>query len=476
MRTAVILTLAVFVAGAGAEARGQQVSVAQAPTTSLQLLEGDRAHVIGIHVTVDGLPFGEYWNKTFDAIFAFADSDSDGNLNAEEIRLVPSARAVRLSLGSGFTPPVASIKSISEIVSNDSQTCSREQLRNYYRGNRAGQVQMGYAKLPQTVAITKALIRALDEDGNGRLSQAELLKAEAVLKRLDSNDDELIGVGELVPNGTYPGSWAANALPKSAGVDLSPSSDRSLQLKQLPPRGDAASGQVETEQQREPAAPTTVWRIQISDQVQDQPLKVATSTRCESWSIPGPLNGLHDQLREDLASPEATSSSDASNNRSPAGRSPRAWLTALVDRDRNEKASPQEVDQWLALQRQLIHGQLLIGVYSGGGLFELLDTNHDAALSIRELRTAWQVLESASCTFEGHMQISQMGNVVLFVVSQGYPHSLARVSTSDVEWFRQMDRNSDGDVSRREFTGSPDAFGRLDKDRDGLISSQEAAP
>ncbi|OYW11368.1 MAG: hypothetical protein B7Z55_19400 [Planctomycetales bacterium 12-60-4] len=38
-----------------------------------------------------------------------------------------------------------------------------------------------------------------------------------------------------------------------------------------------------------------------------------------------------------------------------------------------------------------------------------------------------------------------------------------------------MDRNSDGNVSRREFTGSPEAFRRLDVDQDDLISPQEAA-
>jgi hypothetical protein len=37
-----------------------------------------------------------------------------------------------------------------------------------------------------------------------------------------------------------------------------------------------------------------------------------------------------------------------------------------------------------------------------------------------------------------------------------------------------MDRNADGDVSRREFTGSPAAFTRLDADSDGLISVGEA--
>ena len=37
-----------------------------------------------------------------------------------------------------------------------------------------------------------------------------------------------------------------------------------------------------------------------------------------------------------------------------------------------------------------------------------------------------------------------------------------------------MDRNRDGDVSRREFLGPRDQFDRLDRDNDGLIDADEA--
>ena len=41
-------------------------------------------------------------------------------------------------------------------------------------------------------------------------------------------------------------------------------------------------------------------------------------------------------------------------------------------------------------------------------------------------------------------------------------------------WFRKMDRNRDGDVSRKEWLGTKEAFDEIDTDRDGLISAEEA--
>jgi hypothetical protein len=468
VRTVALLSLIVL--GFGGWASGQ--STLSAPTDLLQFTEGDRTHEVSLLVTIDDLNFDEYWSRTIDAIFDFADANSDGVLNDDEIKLAPSARAVRLSLGSGFTPPVASIRNLSDVVSGPAQSCSKADLQDYYRRQNAACLTISHGQLPNTAAITARILQALDGNRDGKLSQAEFERAETTLRRLDGNDDELIGVGELVANGIYPGNSASNALRANAAIDLSSGSGGSLQLKRIPRIAEATGLSAQS-----PGVERAVWQLKVSDQLDELPLKLPTKARCESWTVRAPLSELFDEFSTSVLKPaaEAPAENSAATGRR-RGRSNREWLIPMADRDRNGEASDQEVKQWLEVQRQLIRGQVLVSFYYGGGLFEILDTNHDAGLSIRELRNAWATLEAASCTSGNVVELSQIPNVLLLVASQGYPSHLAKTfAASRPEWFRQMDRNSDGDVSRREFTGSPDAFSRLDRDRDGLISIAEAA-
>jgi Ca2+-binding EF-hand superfamily protein len=129
------------------------------------------------------------------------------------------------------------------------------------------------------------------------------------------------------------------------------------------------------------------------------------------------------------------------------------------------------------------------------GLFELADTDGDGRLSLRELRNMVKLLEKLDTNGDGVLTWDELprhyraefgpgsgggsdwdGRVLLassFRVYQNGSMALP-VRTAGPLWFRKMDRNQDGDVSRREFLGTDEEFRRIDTDGDGLISAEEA--
>jgi len=450
-----------------------------APAAVLELVDATGVRTIDVEIAIDGRPFDAHWQATFDAIFAFTDVNADGVITAEELRLVPSAQAMRLSLGSAFAPPVSPVQTVATLTGRDSDSCSREALRDYYRRNGVGDLFVGCGRLSGTAAITQALVAALDQDRDGRVSRAELQEAETSLRRYDANDDELIGVAELVANATYPGTSATRSLRAESTYSLSEQSgDRVLRRVK---KGSAAEGRAEQPDakaataDRAGAVNHSVWTIRVAEKIEASPLLVAYSGRIESWAVPGAIGDLQTRLRAEVTAPEPDASNGGNEDQQQRRRASRDWLIPLVDRNRDGKAAKEEIDAWLALQSQICRGQILLSVYSGGGLFELLDADHNAGLSLRELRSAWQKLESASATVQDAVDLPRVPEGLLLIVSQGYPEQLARTPAVGPEWFGKMDRNSDGDVSRREFTGSPTQFQRVDADGDGLISREEAA-
>jgi Ca2+-binding EF-hand superfamily protein len=167
----------------------------------------------------------------------------------------------------------------------------------------------------------------------------------------------------------------------------------------------------------------------------------------------------------------------------------------LLDQNGDGKLTMQELEEYLekvqSLQaRAFTSSTVLMISGEGQGIFDALDRNRDGRLSARELSALPQLLSATD--EDGHLTRDEVPRIRrlsagLYRASfhrsaagepftpPGLPLLTLDWSGESLAWFRKMDRNGDGDLSRREFLGSREDFDRLDKDGDGLISAEEGS-
>ena len=103
-----------------------------------------------------------------------------------------------------------------------------------------------------------------------------------------------------------------------------------------------------------------------------------------------------------------------------------------------------------------------------------LDANHDEMISLTELSVELKaVFKAGTPRINGPFRPTVMAAALRKVNATGLTVS-DRVKGKSPSWFLKMDRNHDGDLSRKEFLGRKVLFDRLDENRDGLISPEEA--
>jgi Ca2+-binding EF-hand superfamily protein len=166
-----------------------------------------------------------------------------------------------------------------------------------------------------------------------------------------------------------------------------------------------------------------------------------------------------------------------------------AALFQYLDSDADGKVFETEWATHGGRLMALAQAQLRLQVSDRGQpLFEALDEDQDGRLDRHELGdlssrlSAWDADGDAAVSPGEVPQLlrivaSNEVRLFTFAFSSSVETSVATSSEPDAPrpaWFRAMDRNNDGELSRLEFVGKLDRFQQLDADRDGFISAKES--
>ncbi len=141
-------------------------------------------------------------------------------------------------------------------------------------------------------------------------------------------------------------------------------------------------------------------------------------------------------------------------------------ITDVADRDGDGRLDDKEFAAWLDLQDQVAKGHVLLTILDLGTSLRIPRRGTMTVHSpVRELRTAWARLNSAGCVVAGLLDRTRLPRYLLATVSHGLPHTtLGTAPRHGPDWFRAMDRNRDGDVSRSASSSDrPPIFDRLDR-------------
>jgi Ca2+-binding EF-hand superfamily protein len=170
-----------------------------------------------------------------------------------------------------------------------------------------------------------------------------------------------------------------------------------------------------------------------------------------------------------------------------------------LDRKGTGKVSEKDVADYLdhlqELQKRAAASCMTLDLSDQSrGLFDLLDANRDSQLSVRELRQAPKLLAQLDRDGKGYITREDIPRTYRLELHRGPGRNNQDPGRAFVDayftpgeqgtgtvakgrgpvWFQKMDRNHDGDVSRKEFLFGDELFREIDTDGDGLISVEEA--
>lgn len=487
---------------------------------------------VRVECGVDGRSLADRWHAHLKTLFAYFDRNDDSSLSAAELEHIIPVEGVRqLFRGEPYHRGPDGPPEMQSVDADKNGRLSFAEFAGYYRQILAELVQARPVFTPPAdVAPTAALIRQLDKDGDGVLSEAELRAAPTVLTALDGDDDECVSLFELLgapairPTERPRAASLAIAdravrvfddgLPKWAAEQLGEVYDKNKdgKLTRAEVGFDAATfGRLDTDRDRFlTPAELEAWRTGPPDAVVtltlfDDPARNRASINkppvglivrkaqpsllvlwvgtqaVEFGTDPTPTVARDRQFQTFLKDTFPADKKAVSDNEltGPENQFLRVIFDA-ADRDGNGTLTRVEFDRYFDLQRATGElGLTLRHSVRTPNLFQLLDENGDRKLGPRERRTAWERLSvlmpggSLGVT-QDVLRPSVLVRLGRAVVAGGQAAEPSPAPTAGPVWFRKIDRNGDGDVSWREFLGPVATFNAIDADGDGQISLAEA--
>jgi Ca2+-binding EF-hand superfamily protein len=339
--------------------------------------------------------------------------------------------------------------------------------------NTASQTVVTYepGRVPGT--LTQQVIRRYDKDGDFELTRDESGFDEATFARLDKDGNGRLDGEELDEWRTGPADFEISL---SLGEKATDCVARLVTDAQSLKEQGFSVRQVETGRLiiRTGRQPIEFWAYATVAGYQQPRLKQQYQYLFQQAAA-----GKEYVLEKDLTGPNAVQFQFLRTLFDPA------------DRNGDGKLTRPEFDAYFDLQDAFRNIALAITpAVQTPTLFQLLDENRDGRLGVRELRTAWDRLIALE---PGNAEIVTRA-AIQPSVSLRLTHSLERFTVYQVQfdgdfqnanpgvplpqkgplWFRRMDRNADGDISRSEFLGTRAEFDAIDTDHDDLISLEEA--
>jgi Ca2+-binding EF-hand superfamily protein len=407
-------------------------------------------------------------NALTDVLFSLLDKNKDGKLSRAELEAIET---VLHKFDSDDDETVA----IQELQSStpQSDTPAAAPTRSMVPALQTPPIPLmlvpredGPRGLNARMPVAREVMERYDKNKDKHLSRDEIGMNKEVFERLDSNKDGTLDVVELL-------RW----------IILSPNAEIEVRLGKI----DDKQVPIFTKETKNPSI-LQKSSHSLAYSTLDHSVNLIAAAAIPAVSGPAPRQTLIqqfktiDQKRRGFLSKKQIQTPQFYN------------LNAILfaaDANGDECLDLDELNAWLDLTESGLNSHVSVSLASSGrGLFQLLDGDQDGRLGMREMRTAWQRLAIYDRDHDGAIRREEIPLQYQVVLNPGAPNfqagqlgglqlppgmqPIAAVLNRGPLWFHKMDRNGDGDVSRREFLGSREKFRRIDTDGDGLISLEEA--